>query len=117
MPTHKPATPLPASAPLPWIVQADHSQYNIVHAEDARVASLHFERTIAAQKMAASERAHFIAHAANAYPRLVEALHRAANDLRSWRKQASGQIKEPIRLQVQTYEDQMRAILRDLGEL
>lgn len=42
---------------------------------------------------------------------LRDALQEVADDLKRWREQASGQVSEPIRLQVQTYEDRARSVL------
>ena len=65
---HRPATP------LPWRAVDGEGQFDLMHAEDGRITSLHYAHGVFAQRDCQRRDSAYIAHACNAYPRLIAAL-------------------------------------------
>ena len=118
---HKPATPLPWHRPLevceaenaPSLMLVQPAAY-FVKCAPLDVAAIilmpAFEKKAGAE---AQKRATYIAHAANAYPRLVEALREFTLNYEG----VSAMADDSERTALDETRDTARAILRDLGEL
>lgn len=98
MPANKPATPLPFRADGVMVKYVSHGEWRtIARAQNTLLIPAAHE-----------ENARYLAHAANAYPRLVEALRELA-----YRCDGEEGVREDGS-NIQTYA--AAALLRDLGE-
>ena len=75
---HQPASP------LPWRALKKEGAFQILHAENARITSLHYPHGVTSAHDAQRENADYLAHVANVYPELVKALKALMVEVPDW---------------------------------